>query len=282
MNDNTIGNAVANRDNNAESLTRRYQGQFADVLPEHIQSKTFVGLAIGALRRNKELEKAANANKGSFLNALLDCARLGHEPGTESYYLVPFGNEVVGIEGYRGEIERIYRAGAVSSVIAEVVYSSDTWHMVPGQAETIAHEVDWDAEDRGELRLVYAYARMRDGAYSKPVVLNKAQIAKIKKEAKGAGRADSPWNKWPESMWLKSAVHQLEKWVPTSAEYRREQLRAAVEADNLRTPRQTVSHARDIPDERVDPDTGVIDAEIVEDADGQQGWPDVAQPGGQS
>ena len=30
-------------------------------------------------------------------------------------------------------------------------------------------------------------------------------------------------------MVLKTAVHQLAKWVPTSAEYRREQLRAATE-----------------------------------------------------
>jgi recombination protein RecT len=30
-------------------------------------------------------------------------------------------------------------------------------------------------------------------------------------------------------MWLKSAVRQLAKWVPTSAEYKREQLRAAAE-----------------------------------------------------
>ena len=75
-------------------------------------------------------------------------------------------------------------------------------------------------------------------------------------------------------MWLKSAVRQLAKWVPTSAEYRREQLRAAQDVLAERA-----HHESRIPTvvagdgEHVDPLTGevmeapdepdVMDAEVV-------------------
>jgi recombination protein RecT len=105
------------------------------------------------------------------MGALMDAARLGLEPGTEQYYLTPRkvkGRlEIQGIRGYQGEIELIYRAGAVSSVIVEVVYSNDKFRVRPGRDERPIHEIDWDADDRGELRLVYAYAVMKDGATSR-------------------------------------------------------------------------------------------------------------------
>ena len=72
-----------------------------------------------------------------------------------------------------------------------------------------------------------AFARMRDGATSKVVVMNKAAIDRVKKSAQGTDSSYSPWTTNPDAMWLKSAVRQLAKWVPTSAEYIREQMRAA-------------------------------------------------------
>jgi recombination protein RecT len=51
------------------------------------------------------------------------------------------------------------------------------------------HEIDWDSDDRGPLRLAYAYARMKDGSVSKVVVLNKTAIERIKKSS---ARAPTP------------------------------------------------------------------------------------------
>jgi len=215
-------------------LVTAYRDDFATVLPSHIKPDTWVRLAVGALRRNKDLAVAAQANPGSLMVALLDAARKGLEPGTEEYYLTPRkvkggGLEVLGITGYQGEVEMIYRAGAVSSVVVEVVRAADKFSYRPGRDERPQHEIDWDAEDRGPLRLVYAYAVMRDGATSKVVVLNKGDIERIKKSSQGADSVYSPWKNHEAAMWMKSAAHQLKKWVPTSAEYRREQLRAAQE-----------------------------------------------------
>ncbi len=120
---------------------------------------------------------------------------------------------------YTGEIELIYRAGAVSSVQAEIVYANDRFTYRPGVTARPILDADWFT-DRGEMIGVYAYAEMTDGKPSRAVLLDRAQIEKIKAQSKSGNAADSPWQKWPESMWLKSGVRQLRKWVPSSAEYR--------------------------------------------------------------
>ena len=52
---------------------------------------------------------------------------------------------------------------------------------------------------------------------SKVVVLNRAEVMKIKASSQGSSSQYSPWNTNEPAMWLKSAVRQLAKWVPTSA-----------------------------------------------------------------
>ena len=233
----TTSQEVAARDSSPAGLVRQYQHDFAVVLPSHVKPETWCRVAVGALRRDPKLEQAARNNPAAFLGALLDAARRGLEPGTEQYYLVPQKNrgqmEVRGQMGYQGVIELIYRAGAVSSVIVECVREHDKFSYRPGRDERPEHEVDWDSEDRGPLRLVYAYAVMKDGATSKVVILNRADIKRAKASSQGADSAYSPWKNHEEAMWLKTGAHRLAKWVPTSAEYMREQLRAvkAVEAE---------------------------------------------------
>ena len=157
----TVSSAVATR-SNAEAIITQYAGDFATVLPSHIKAETFVRLAQGVLRRNEQLQKIATHNPGSFLAALLEAARLGHEPGTEQFYLVPFGSEIQGIEGYRGVIERMYRAGAVSTVKAEIVRAKDHFAWKPTAMRVPEHEPDWFG-DRGPIKGAYAYADMKDG-----------------------------------------------------------------------------------------------------------------------
>lgn len=278
-----IGNAIAKTGTGPSAMVKQYTQDFTAVLPSHIKPEQWVRLAQGALKKGKkvggrtELEIAANNNPGVFLSCLLDAARLGLEPGTEQYYLTPRKvkgqMEILGVVGYQGLIELMYRAGAISSVVAECVYTGDHFEYRPGRDERPAHEIDWDSEDRGKLRLVYAYAVMKDGATSKVVVLNAAAIRTIKASAQGADSQYSPWQTNEAAMWLKSAVRQLAKWVPTSAEYMREQLRAArdVAAEHSAAPMA----APHIPDDAPVDVTGlvevddVVDAELVDRADEQ-------------
>lgn len=227
------------QDNTPEAMLWQNEGHLAAVLPSHMNVKAFIGTTIGALRANKTLYRTAMDNPGSLVTALLHAARDGLQPGSSEFYLVPFGRDVTGVRGYQGEIALMYRGGQVASVIAEVVYTSDKFSFVPGRDEVPSHEIDWDAEDRGDLRLVYAYARMKDGAVSRVVVMAKAEVMRhkaVSKTANGKYASESPWNKWESSMWLKTAVHELQKWTPKSAEFIVERLRAsaAMELETVR------------------------------------------------
>lgn len=251
----------------------------AAVLPSHIDPHMFVRVAQGIVRRDDNLAAAAHDNFPSFMSALMQCARLGLEPG-ETFHLVPFKDtkngviEVQGIVDYKGEIELIYRAGAVASVTAELVYSNDHFEYRPGLHDKPVHQVDWFSP-RGELIGAYAYAEMTIGATSRVIVMGRTEINKIKAEAKGTDRDTSPWKKWPERMWLKTVVHQLYNWVPSSPEYLTELLKAkaaaaatgnpvAPAADTAAIPTHTTTGVTaDDPDPiedavTVDPDTGEI------------------------
>jgi recombination protein RecT len=274
----TPSTAVATQDRSVSGVVQTYRDDFAAVLPSHVKPDTWVRLAVGALRRDVKLREAAENDLGALMNALLHAARLGLEPGTEQYYLTPRKDKgvmkVAGVVGYQGEIELMYRAGAISSVIVEVVREKDTFDYVPGRDERPLHTIDWDVEDRGDLRLVYAYAVMKDGATSKVVVLNRGHIATAKANSQGADSPYSPWVKHPEAMWMKTAAHRLAKWVPTSAEYMREQLRAvaAVAAETGQpVSSAAIGHAPSTnpaplpPLTHVDTSTGeIIDAEVAD------------------
>ncbi|MEW2580149.1 recombinase RecT [Streptomyces syringium] len=228
---NSIRAAVARRANDPAELVSQYAPDFARVLPSHVSPATFIRLAQGVLRRDDKLAQAAANDPGQLMAVLLDAARLGLDPGTESYHLVVFQGRVHGIVGWQGEIELMYRAGAVSTVVVETVHETDEFVWSPGALDTEAapprwegpmvrpfHRAEW-ATDRGPLRLVYAYAVMRDGAVSKVVVLNQGDIDRAKLTAQGADRPTSPWQRHEAAMWSKTAVHRLANYVPTSAEY---------------------------------------------------------------
>lgn len=273
----TVRGEVAKRDQPPKGIevARKNLQRFDRVLPEHIPAKQFVGSVEAALWADPDLMAGANASPEDLYKALMRCAQLGHVPGSDEFYLTPWSKTVDnrkvptinGIEGYRGIIERMYRSGAVAAVIVEVVREKDGFTFRLGLDDKPLHEIDWFGadKDRGAMVGVYAYAKLTTGAVSKVVVLNRDKIEAAKKRSRGANAKSSPWQTDEEAMWLKTAARRLEKWVPTSAEYRREQLRAAAEAaDAARDP-----HGFDL---GADPDTGEIqDAELVDPAEADEG-----------
>ena len=269
----TITNAVAKRETDPTTMITKYTPDFATMLPSHVKPEQWARVAVGALRRDPKLMQAAKNDVGRLMSELAKAARLGLEPGTEEFYLTRRKekgvDKILGIPGYQGLIELMYRAGAVASVVAEVVYMNDRFDYVPGRDERPLHTIDWDAEDRGKLRLAYAYAIMKDGATSKVIVYNAIDINRVKQSSQGADTEYSPWNTNEAAMWLKTVVRQLAKWVPTSAEYRREQLRAAQEvlAERATEPSHTLVQPLELEEgQYVDELTGeVYETEIVED-----------------
>lgn len=251
---NRPGTAVVRPD----QMVQNYSAEFAAVLPSHIKPEVFTRVAVGALRSNAALMQAATKDAGSLMSALMEAARLGLEPGTPEYWLTPRGGSVLGIVGYEGEIELIYRAGAVTSVKAELVREGDEFAYQPGD-DRPTHKVNWFGH-RGNILGAYAYAEMVGGGTSKVVVIGPEEIDRARDASGTAKSSHSPWVTDFGAMVLKTAVHRLAKWVPTSAEYRRELTRNAAEvARNLPTgPPPAVERT-------VDTGSGeIIEAEVVE------------------
>lgn len=235
------GNDVAVREEDVKSLVHSQiwarRREFANLLPAEADAETFAGLAAAAMWKNPKLAVAAMSQPESLLIALRDCARLGHEPGTDDYYLTVRAGGVLGIEGYQGVIGRMFNAGSVQAVHAEVVTNGEKLtrrdplppqHDVPG---------DWlDRDLRPEnLRGAYAYAILEGGVCSRVVIMGKPQIMTHRAKA---GQSREGYNAFWDgdfalSMWLKTVVHELEKWVPTSASYRKERARADAEMAKL-------------------------------------------------
>jgi len=251
------------------TMLRTYEGAIGQILPAHIEPATFLRVAESVLRKNEKLMQAAVNNPGSFLAACMDAARLGHEPGTDHYALTVRSGAVMGIEQYQGVIERMYRAGAVVAVHAHVVHEHDNFVWNPTQGPPV-HDAEWFAPDakRGEMVGVYAYAQMDTGATSRVVVMGREEIMAHRAMATTKNVWDGPFKK---SMWLKTGMHELEKWVPTSSEYRRQvaQSRAEIAATGLPAPIPTVVY----PDTDQVP-TAALTGAVMDATD----WPETAAP----
>jgi recombination protein RecT len=188
---------------------------FAQVLPAHIPPEKYTRWAL-TLMRDPKMTEVARTEQGrlSIVTALMDCASLGLEPG-RTYHLVPFGGQVEGIVDYKGEIELIWRA-VQRPVVASLVYSRDTFAMT-GANNPPTHEGDWFApEGRGDVVGGYAYVDYGQRLYSMVVRMTEADFLKHR----GKAKTKNVWDEWPEAMRLKTLVHQLQRWVPWSAEVR--------------------------------------------------------------
>lgn len=263
-----------------------YEADFTRVVPDHIKPETFIGMAAALVRGNPKLQTAVQANPGSFVIALRECAALGHMPGMNTYALVPYRNNrddgpnwtVQGIEQYQGVVERMYRANGITSVHVEVVREKDHSRWRPTEMILPQHDYDDRASEteRGPLVAVYAYARMRSGGTSQVVWMTRHDVAKHRAVSKAG---DSFWGPaWPEegpwtpAMWKKTALHQLETYVPTSVAWREHMARAESTVMTgwagipVEPVRQPIYHPV--------ASTTPVDAEVVEEPAG----PPVQQP----
>lgn len=311
----TVSQAVAQRDDRVDAVldvVKSHRHRIAPVLPDHIEVEQFIGLATGALLRDPKLIEAAVNNAGALMNALLRCAALGHQPGTEEFYLIPRKNkknrglpEVQGIEGYRGIVERMYRSGAVASVVVREVCAKDKFRYVEGVTDRPQHNFSGaeahntnatgadffgpeGSRDRGPMVGVYAYAVLTTGAISRVVLLSRDDVMAAKSAGDGGDSEFSPWQRLdagpnrPEfrgrSMWWKTAARRLEPWVPTSAEFRKEIARAAAEAQRIVMAPDAPAEAQRLPVDILDGEGEWHDTAADTNPEAE-GWPEVAQPG---
>jgi recombination protein RecT len=265
------GGTVARRkdddDRSPKGMVRKYERSFGRVLPDHISQEMFVALANAEVARKPDLYRAAVASPSSFIHALMDCAALGHRPGhnyalTAREITTKKGDKfsvVLGIEEYTGKIERMYRTGMVRTVKAEVVRANDHYVFNQATMDVPDHQFDDFAsfEERGPMIGVWAYAVLRDGSVSRVVRLNKEQVAAHREKA----TMKAIWNDpiFGQDMWLKTGLHVLEKFVPTSPAY----LSQIIAASTARA--ELAQEVGEPPVDYTGPFPEALDGEVVDD-----------------
>lgn len=212
MSDQTVAGEVA-RVESAHAMLTAQAAEFAKILPAHIGAERFTRWALTVLRK-PDLQAVMQTSAGqlSVMQALMDCASLGLEPG-RTYHLVPFKGVVSGITDYKGEVQLITNASPNASVVAMLVRKTDDFRLT-GANIPPHHEADWFG-DRGEITGGYAYVDY-GGRYSLVVRMSEADF--LKHRAKAPAKA--VWDEWPEPMRVKTLIHQLRKTEPWSAERR--------------------------------------------------------------
>lgn len=233
--------AKAERPNTIAGLMSdpKIKAQMALALPKHMNPDRLARIALTEIRKVPAL---ARCDQTSFLGAIMQCAQLGLEPGGAlgHAYLLPFENrkkgitEVQFIVGYRGMIDLARRSGQIMSIEARVVYLVDKFHVSLGLNPDLTHEPNWDAEDRGPLKFVYAVAKLKDGG-TQFEVMSRADIERVRSQSK-AGQS-GPWVSHFEEMAKKTVIRRLFKYLPVSIELAKavgmdEQAEAGLPQDN--------------------------------------------------
>lgn len=208
----------------------RMKPQLAMALPRHLTPDRLLRVAITAIQNTPKL---LECDRTSLYSAIMTCAQLGLEPDgvLGQAYLIPYGDKVQFIPGYRGLIALARNSGDVQSVIAHEVYANDIfghWDERSGRhqldlanPEPPVHRMDYQAV-RGELQCFYAIARFKDGGthwdvMSRPevdAIRDASQGYRMAKRYAKDGKINSPWAQHYVEMGKKTVVRRIAKFLP--------------------------------------------------------------------
>ena len=194
----------------------KMKAQFAAALPKHMTAERMARIVTTEIRKTPALVKC---DQHSFLGSVIQCAQLGLEPGNSlgHAYLLPYGNQVQLIIGYRGMIDLARRSGQIVSLSARTVREHDEFDYQLGLHEDLTHK-PFEGEHAGEITHVYAVARLQGGGVQFEV-MSKAQVEAVRAQSK-AGKS-GPWVSHWEEMAKKTVIRRLFKYLPVSVEIQR-------------------------------------------------------------
>jgi recombination protein RecT len=202
-----------------KAILDRGKGSLASVLPKHMSPDRMTKLATVAASKDVKL---LDCDPMSILRSLMDASQLGLEPFTplQQCYIIPYFNgkkrtmEAQFQVGYRGLIELVRRSDKVLSIESHVVYENDEFDCCLGLETKLVHKPQWTG-DRGAMKLVYAVAKLKDGA-TQFEVMGKNDVDAIRKRSKSA--ESGPWVTDYDQMAKKTVLRRLIKYLPISIE----------------------------------------------------------------
>jgi len=242
------------------------QKQMQMALPRGMDADRILRIAMTALRQTPKLGACTPA---SFIGALFQSAQLGLEPsnGLGQAYLVPYGQNVTFVIGFKGLIELARRSGQISELYAYPVYAADVFHYTLGLNRNVEHIPDDGEPSDKDLVAVYAVARFKDGGTDFEV-MTRGQVDAIRKRSKASG--NGPWVTDYAEMARKTVLKRLCKRLPLAVETRNaiaqdETIKTTLAADMTQVP-----DASETPDvfagQIVDVETGEVTEAVTEDA----------------
>lgn len=189
----------------------KFKQSIMAVLPKHLTAERMTRIALSELRINPKL---THCNPLSFISAIVQASQLGLEPGVlGKCYLIPYGQNVQFIVGYRGMLELARRSGEIQSVLAAEVCENDTFSYEMGLKPNIIHKPAMG--ERGKAIAFYSVAQFKDGGHQFEVMSVK-EIEDVRKSSKAAN--SGPWMTHYNEMAKKTVLRRLFKWLPVSIE----------------------------------------------------------------
>uniref|UniRef100_A0A1A9VZ29 Uncharacterized protein n=1 Tax=Glossina brevipalpis TaxID=37001 RepID=A0A1A9VZ29_9MUSC len=193
------------------------------MLPPHVTPEQFIRTAATAIVADRELQFA---DKKSLVLGLTKCATDGLMPdGREAAMVVrntknnsgQYEKRVVYMPMIDGLLKRANQSGQVSSIFSDAVYSADEFKRWTDEKGRHFKHVSNDTDERGELRLVYAAAKLKNGDFLIEV-MTKCEVDVIRNEVKTAAKESSPWQKHYREMAIKTVTKRLCKRLPGAAD----------------------------------------------------------------
>lgn len=222
------GNAVSVTDQKKQALQGYLNQEFRSiqaVLPEVVDPKRFVNVALQAVVRQPELFECS---PGSIVQSVLQSAQLGLEIGgpLQHAHLVKFGGDAQLIVGYKGMIYLAKRSGAINKAVVRAVYEGESFRAEFGSENKIYHtpRFDIDRSNDANITKVYVIFWLPDGEQQFEVI-GREEVEKIRSVSKA--KNGPGWTKWWGEMAKKSVVKRGLKMIPLTSE-----VAAAIEIDN--------------------------------------------------
>jgi len=213
----------------ARAMLEALAPEIRNALPKHLTPERVGRICLTEIRKCPKLLKC---DRQSLAAAIIQSAQLGLELGSGLglAWLIPYGEEAQFQIGYQGLIELARRTGKLLSIYAEVVYADDEFEFVRGLNPDLHHTPLKGRTDEPKPDTIvgaYAVAELPHGSgvVKQWVWLPKYKIDKVRRASKAPNGPG--WTLWYDEMAKKTALKNLCKTLPKSAELAR-----AIEVDD--------------------------------------------------
>lgn len=195
------------------------RAQIEAVLPATVGFDRFARVTLTAVQVAPDI---LNCERRSLMRACIEAASDGLLPDGNEGAIVPFKNkdgqkEAEWIPMVWGLVKLVRQSGELAELVAHIVFQSDTYrHWFDDDGEHLNFEPE-DGADKGEPRLVFAYAKTKDGARYYEVIEWNEILTKFIPLSKAKAEG-TPWKVWPIEMAKVRALKRLSKRLPMSDE----------------------------------------------------------------